>query len=422
MIRREFLKNALQKALSMTALSVAAVGMLSGGAIGLSSEQAANAQAAAPEKVVLWHAYRADERKALDQAVQKFNSSHTKIQIETLAVPYDAFPDKISNAIPQGKGPDVFIFAHDRVGDWAESKVIEPVDFWLDDKLKGRYMPQTLAPLTYRKSVYGLPMAFKTLVLFYNKTLVPNPPKTTDELIAMSKKLTNKANKTYGFCYENTDFHRHSAWLYGFGGAVFDGAGKLTLNSAQAAASFQFAQDLRNKHKIVPEEVTSTLQTSLFNEGKVAMVMNGPWFTGEIKAGLNYGVATLPVISSTNQPARPFMGSEAILLSAKSTHKEAAFEVMSWLTDVEASKIRMTVGKQTVATIKAYEGVTDPAVKVFQAQLINSVPMPNTPQMLMVWSPAATALNKVVSGNANPAESLKQAQSQIETAIKSSRR
>lgn len=417
MIRREFLKSALQKAMSFTALSVAAAGILTGGAMTLSSHEAM-----AADKVVLWHAYRADERKALDQAVAKFNSSHTNIQIETLAVPYDAFPDKISNAIPQGKGPDVFIFAHDRVGDWAESKVIEPVDFWLDDKLKARFMPQTIAPLTYRKSVYGLPMAFKTLVLFYNKTLVPNPPKTTDELIAMSKKLTNKANKTYGFCYENTDFHRHSAWLYGFGGGVFDAAGKLTMSTPQAAASMQFAQDLRNKHKIVPEEVTSTLQTSLFNEGKVAMVMNGPWFTGEIKPGLNYGVATLPVISATNQPARPFMGSEAILLSAKSQHKEAAFEVMSWLTDVEASKIRMTVGKQTVATIKAYDGVTDPAVKVFQAQLLNSVPMPNTPQMLMVWSPAATALNKVVSGNAVPAEALKQAQSQIETAIKSSRR
>lgn len=379
-------------------------------------------EASAVEKVVLWHAYRADERKALEQVVANYNKSQAKIQVELLPVPYDAFPDKISNAIPQGKGPDIFIFAHDRVGDWAESKVIEPVDFWVDDKLKARFMSQTLAPLSYRKSLYGLPMAFKTLVLFYNKSLVPNPPKTTDEMISMAKKLTNKAQKTYGLCYENTDFHRHSAWLYGFGGAVFDGTGKVTLNTPAAISSFQFAQDLRNKHKVVPEEITSTLQTSLFNEGKVAMVINGPWFTGEIKPGLNYAVATLPIISTTNQPARPFMGSEAIMMSAKSTKKEAAFEVMTYLTDTEASKIRMQVGKQTVATVKAYEGVTDPAVRVFQAQLINSVAMPNTPQMLMVWSPAATALNKVVSGGASPAESLKTAQSQIEQAIKSSRR
>lgn len=408
MIRRRFVSMGLKMVLALATL----------GALGAIDVPVATAA----EKVVLWHAYRADERKALEQVVANYNKSQTKIQVELLPVPYDAFPDKISNAIPQGKGPDIFIFAHDRVGDWAESKVIEPVDFWVDDKLKSRFMSQTLTPLSYRKSLYGLPMAFKTLVLFYNKSLVPNPPKTTDELISMAKKLTNKAQKTYGLCYENTDFHRHSAWLYGFGGAVFDGAGKVTLNTPAAISSFQFAQDLRNKHKVVPEEITSTLQTSLFNEGKVAMVINGPWFTGEIKPGLNYAVATLPTISATNQPARPFMGSEAIMMSAKSSKKEAAFEVMTYLTDTEASKIRMQVGKQTVATVKAYEGVTDPSVKVFQAQLINSVAMPNTPQMLMVWSPAATALNKVVSGGASPAESLKTAQSQIEQAIKSSRR
>lgn len=379
-------------------------------------------EAKAQDKVVLWHAYRANERKALEQVIQTFNASNKKVQVELLAVPYDAFPDKISNAIPQGKGPDLFIFAHDRVGDWAESKVIEPIDFWVDDKLKSRFMPQTLQPLTYRKSVYGLPLAFKTLVLFYNKDKVPTPPKTTKELIEMGKKLTTKAKKEYALCYENTDFHRHSMWLYGFGGAVFDPTGKLVLNSPAAAKSFQFAQDLRSKYGIVPEEVTSTLQTSLFNEGKVAMVINGPWFTGEIKPGLNYGVATLPVISDVNQPARPFMGSEAIMLSARSSKKEAAFEVMTYLTDVEASKVRMTVGKQTVATVKAYEGATDPSLKVFQQQLANSVPMPNTPQMLLVWSPAATALNKVVSGGAKPQDSLDTAQKQIEAAIKSSRR
>ena len=133
-------------------------------------------------------------------------------------------------------------------------------------------------------------------------------------------------------------------------------------------------------------------------------------------------MATLPVISDVNQPARPFMGSEAIMLSARSSKKEAAFEVMTYLTDVEASKVRMTVGKQTVATVKAYEGSTDPSLKVFQQQLANSVPMPNTPQMLLVWSPAATALNKVVSGGAKPQDSLDTAQKQIEAAIKSSRR
>ena len=373
-------------------------------------------------KVVLWHSYRGDERKALEKVAKAFNASHASIELSLLAVPHDAFPDKISAAVPAGKGPDIFIFAHDRVGDWAENGVLEPVDFWVDDALRRRFMPRTLKPLEYRRSLYALPMAFKSTALFYNKALIEKPPTTTDELIALAKKHTDKSKKLYGLVYENTNFYHHSAWLHGFGGAVFDAEGKPVLDSPEAAASFAFARDLRNTYRIVPEEVTSVLVTSLFNEGKAAMVINGPWFRGELSDKLDYGVAPLPVVSATGKPARPFMSAEGVMLNARSTHKEEAFEVMVYLTGDESAAIRMKIGKQTVANRSAYEHVSDPIIEVFRKQLDQSVPMPNTPQMLMVWSPATTALNKVVTGGVDPAKALKQAQAEILDAIKSSRR
>ncbi len=373
-------------------------------------------------QVVLWHAYRGDERKALEQVVETFNASHARIDVKLLAVPFDAFPDKITNAIPQGKGPDIFIFAHDRIGNWAESKVITPIDFWADDDVLERFMPQTMKPLTYRRKLYGLPMAFKSTVLFYNKDLIQTPPKTTDEMIALAKKFTNKETKSYGLVYEFANFYMHAAWFHGFGARVFDSDGNVTLNTPAAAASFQFAQDLRNKYGIVPQESTSVLVTSLFNEGKAAMVINGPWFRAELKEGLNYGVAPLPVVSATNQPARPFMGSEAVLMSAKSEHQEEAFTVMTYLTDVDAAVVRMNVGKQPVATAAAYASMTDPMIKVFREQLENSVPMPNTPQMLLVWSPVTNALNAVVTGGSPPARELAKAQEEIEKNIAAARR
>lgn len=380
------------------------------------------AQQVAKKTITLWHAYRADEKKALEEVAAVYNSSQNKITLNLLAVPYDAFPDKITAAVPQGKGPDLFIFAHDRVGDWAESKVIEPIDFWIDDTLKKRFFPQTITPLVYRKSLYGLPVAFKTPVLFYNKAIIQNPPTTTDELIATAKKFTNKAEKKYGLVYEYTKFYYHSAWLFGFGGSIFDAQGKLSLNSAGTASSLKFVQDLRNKHQIVPQEVTGALVTSLFNEGKAAMVINGPWFRAELKQGLNYGVANLPTISSTKKPSTPFMGSEGILMSAKSNNKEDAFTVMTYLTDTQSAKTRLHTGKQTVANINAYQGEVDPMIQVFKTQLDKSVPMPNTPSMFQVWSPADNAINKIVNGGSDATSTLSQTHAQIEQSIKSSRR
>ena len=74
-----------------------------------------------------------------------------RCKVTTLAVPFDAFADKISAAVPRGKGPDIFIYAQDRLGGWIEAgNTVEPIDFFVDDALKGRFIPTTMEAMTYR--------------------------------------------------------------------------------------------------------------------------------------------------------------------------------------------------------------------------------------------------------------------------------
>jgi arabinogalactan oligomer/maltooligosaccharide transport system substrate-binding protein len=92
--------------------------------------------------------------------VAAFNqaSAGKGIKATTLAVPFDAFADKITAAVPRGKGPDVFIYAQDRLGGWIEAgNTVEPLDFFLDAPTKGRFLPTTLEAMTYGGSTYGLP-------------------------------------------------------------------------------------------------------------------------------------------------------------------------------------------------------------------------------------------------------------------------
>jgi len=51
-------------------------------------------------EIVVWHAYRAGEKSALEKVAAAYNSSHPSTKVSTLAVPYDAFADKISAADP----------------------------------------------------------------------------------------------------------------------------------------------------------------------------------------------------------------------------------------------------------------------------------------------------------------------------------
>ncbi len=61
------------------------------------------------QSLTLWHAYRDDERAALEQIIDGYRRAHTGVTVDVLAVPFDAYASKLESAIPHGHGPDVFI-------------------------------------------------------------------------------------------------------------------------------------------------------------------------------------------------------------------------------------------------------------------------------------------------------------------------
>lgn len=401
---------------SFSPLSWLSFGLLCGFfGLWLSAIPLSRAQTKDKDALVLWHSYRAEEKRALEVVIERFHQKQKTLRVRLLAIPYDAYPDKISAATPRGHGPDLFIFAHDRIGDWADKKILEPITFWVDEDLLKTFFPQTVAALAYNNALYGLPLAYKSLALFTNTALVPTPPTTTDDLIALAKKLTDPAKERFGLAYETTNFYQHAVWLHGFGGGIFEGDTLIASNDA-AIQALDFAYSLQKTHKLLPAEPTSQLISSLFNRGQAAMVINGPWFRGEIDSKIKYTVSPMPLLSATKKPAAPFLTSEAILLSRYSKKKKEAFEVMRYLTSAEAAMIRMTLGKQPVATLSCYqtpEALKDPILLAFRKQLDTTVLMDNRPQMRVVWAPMVNALGRVFRGQQSSKDALLEAQKEI---------
>jgi arabinogalactan oligomer/maltooligosaccharide transport system substrate-binding protein len=377
------------------------------------------ASAASAAQLVVWHAYRGGEKDAFEKVVAQFNatSAAAGLKVETLAVPYDAFADKITAAVPRGKGPDVFIYAQDRLGGWVEAgNTLEPIDFFVDEKTKARYLKTTLDAMTYRGSLYGLPLNFKVLVQIYNKKLVETAPKTSTELVALARKLTDAPAGRFGLAYQYADFYYHAALMNAFGGGVFDGS-KPTLNSAPNVKALEYLTGWIEKDKILPAEPSTALITSLFNGGKAGIVFSGPWFLGEIAPGVDYGLAPLPVIvEAGNQPMRPWMTVEGVYIAAPSKNKDAAYAFAQFLTDKAAGVVMALEGRQTPANKTVYDDpkvAADAILKTFRTQVEVALPMPNLAEMTMVWSPATTAMNTIVNKSATPKAALDQAQKEV---------
>ena len=384
----------------------------------------AGALPAAAADLVVWHAYRGGEKDAFEKVIAAYNAANAAkgVKVSTLAVPYDAFADKITAAVPRGKGPDVFIYAQDRLGGWIEAgNTIEPIDFFLDKATTERFIPSTMEAMTYRGTVYGLPLNFKVLTQIYNKKLVSAPPKTGKELVALAKKVGDPATGRFGLAYQYADFYYHAALMNAFGGGVFKDGNQPVVNQAANVKSLDFLVDWIDRDKILPLEPSTALITSLFNSGKAAIVFSGPWFLGEIAPGVDWGLAPLPTIEAAGgQPMRPWMTVEGVYVAAPSKNKDAAYDLAKYLTDLESARVLALEGRQTPANRKVYDDAkvaADQVLKAFRTQVEVAVPMPNVPEMTMVWSPATTAMNLIVKKSSTPKEALDQAQKEVEERI-----
>lgn len=356
---------------------------------------------APPTTLTLWHSYIGNEETALKQVIADFAKQRPDITVQVQGVPYGGYPEKIENAIGLASGPDVFIFAHERIGGWVTRKIIAPTP--LTDGALTAYLPETLAPLHYKGTLYGLPLAFKSLALFYNRAVIDEPPADTDALIALGERLASK--KIFPIAYPATKFYFHAPWYFGFGGEIFGPDMRVAFDGPGALASFRFVADLTERG-FIPEEPTDAVINHLFNSGQAASVISGPWFLSSIDETLDFGVAPLPIVSATGVRAKPLLTVEAALVSAKTAHPAAAWALATFLAaDPVAASVRALVGRQTVAAVSAWEDPQvsgDPTLSAFRAQLQDTVPTDNRPEMTRVWSPANLALSKLLRGKATP--------------------
>jgi len=379
---------------------------------------APGARAAADTEIVVWHAYRAAEKAAIEKVAAAYGASHPGIKVTTLAVPYDAFADKISAAVPRGKGPDVFIYAQDRLGGWIEAgNTVEPVDFFLDQATKDRFIPTTMDAVTYRGTVYGLPVNYKVITLIYNKKLVSAPPKTSTELVALAKKLTDKSAGRFGLAYWYSDYYYHAALQNAFGGRVFEkGTSKPVLNAPENVKALEYLGSWIDQG-FLPAEPSTALITALFNQGKAAMIFTGPWFLGEIAPEIDYGLAPLPrIVEAGNQPLRPWMTVEGAFIAAPSKNKDQAYDFVKYLTDKPAARIMALEGRQSPSNKAIYEDPqvsADPVLKAFHTQVEVAVPMPNLAEMTMVWSPATIMMASVAKRSTAPKAAADKAQAEV---------
>ncbi len=361
-------------------------------------------------ELTLWHSYRGAEQQALDKVLDAFRGANPELQVNALAIPYEVMASKLTTTIPRGNGPDLFIFAHERIGGWATSGLLEALDTQISADELNDFLPETLPPLSFQDKLYALPLAFKSTALFRNTQLVPRAPASSEEMLSFARRFSG--NGRFGLAYQSDSFYFHAPWFFGFGGKLFANEAAVDFTSRPFIRSLEFVAKLQ-EDELIPAEATGALISSLFNSGKAAMVISGPWFLGEIEDEVEFAVSPLPHMSESGLAASPFLTDEAVFVSAHASNKNDAVRLAKHLAGPESALTRATLGRQVVANKSAWLDPhlsEDPILRAFRDQLRSTVPMDNRPQMRDAWEPAQLGLKKALRGSSSAEDAASAAQ------------
>ena len=342
----------------------------------------------------------------MEEAAKAFEKeTGTKVDIKT----GDALGglDKLSLDNQSGKAPDVMMAPYDRVGGLGNDGQLAEVALNKDSKTD----KTTVSLVTNGGKVYGAPAVIETLVLYYNKDLLQEAPKTFGELEELAKDskydFAGEEGKNTAFLADWTNFYYAYGLLSGNGGYVFGKNGTdpkdIGLNNQGAIDGIEYAKTWYAKW---PKGLQDTkgaanfIQTQ-FQEGKTAAIIDGPWKASSLKeAKVNYGVATIPTLPN-GKAYSAFGGGKAWVIPAGANNPEAAQKFVDFLTSTDQQKAFYDKTNEVPANTEAREyavGKNDELTTAVVKQFENAQPMPNISEMSTVWDPAATMLFDAVSG------------------------
>lgn len=339
-----------------------AAGLIAVAALAVSALAGAPAQAA-PRTITVW----ADEQRG--PQLQKLIDGNTTIAPGyVIKVKYFSALDALQSAWDKSTaagGPDVMTGPASMAAAGGKSGKLARII--VTSKLRSEIPSAGLAAMSYKGSVYGVPLDVDTTGFLWNTALYgTTAPATFADMVDYYK--TNKSSKglTGGICAFEGTWGSHAvltalgggAWGYKGSNAQFD---KVLLNSSSFKSNVdKFLLDSSGKSN-------GFFQWDgcgdAFKAGKIPFAITGAWnFDGITKAGIKYGIGATPGLTASTKGAQWVNYSGAYITSYAKTHGVdlgARKLVVEWFASTQGQLAMSELSKRPPASRSANALVTD---------------------------------------------------------------
>lgn len=388
----------------------------------------ATAKAATEVRVVLSY-YSAKTGPVFEDIAKEFKKENPDIDIKIEVVTWATLFQKLTTDIAGGRPPDISVIATRWLADFVAQGIAEPLDGHMSEAFKEKFIATFLTPSIIKGKIYGLPVAASVRALYYNKELfakagVKGPPKTWDELRATAKKVSALGDDLYGFGVQGNLTETDAYWYYAFwnfGGELIEG-GKSGIASAAGVSAAKFYKRMIDEGLTQPG-VTGYARAdleNLFKQGRLGMVLTGPWLRGQMKREapkVKYGVAGIPRAAKK----ATYGVTDSIIMFRSSKVKKAAWKFLAaayqskWRSRFNRNEGMLPVLKSVAAEPHF---TSDEELAAFISMLPYAKFAPAVPNWEEMADVILRALQKVYIGDASAEDALGQAAGRIDKLLK----
>ncbi|WP_258804691.1 ABC transporter substrate-binding protein [Pseudarthrobacter sp. NS4] len=396
-----------------------------GGTTGGGADAEANLEGRGP----ITYVQGKDNSNVVRPLLEKWNAAHPDEQVtfkEQTDQADQQHDDLVQNFQAKNENYDVASVDVIWTAEFAARGWLQPLEGEMAIETDGMLEP-TIEAGSYQGKLYTAPVSSDGGILYYRKDLVPEPPKTWDEMMGMCSiaEANNMGCYSGQFKqYEGLTVNVSEA-INSAGGSVLDDQGNPSLTTPEAEQGLNNLVEAFENGNIPAEAITYQEEESrrAFQEGKLLFLRNWPYVynlattegSSVVKDVL--GMTALP---GEDGPGASSLGGHNAAISVYSKNKATARDFVKFLIEEEQQKFFATQGSLAPVLGDLYEDqelVSKlPYLPVLKTSIENAVPRPVTPFYPAVTQAIQENSYAALKGEKSAEQALADMQKSIESA------
>ena len=366
--------------------------------------------------------------------IQDFEAQNPDIQVNLYIFTWDEGQQKIADMVAQGKPPTLARVATRWIPEYVAAGLLEPVDAYMSAEFRSQFIPLLINEGSqYEGRTFGLPITVSSRALYYNQALfkqagLSKPPENWTELKNAATAIHALGSNKYGFGIQATQGKQPEVstyfyyFLWGNGGSILTADGtRAAFNGPEGVEALSFLKSMIDSGLTQPNPTESPTEfprkdmETAFVEGKLAMVITGPWLAARLAKeapDLEYGLSAIPYQTTPTTLA----AQDTLILFKQAANKEAAWKFVEFL---YADKYRLQyalgdgVLPEKISVAENSQIADNPAYSFFMEKLPTGKFEPLNVKSADISNVVAEELRSAYLGQISPEEALNNAAAQV---------